>query len=65
MYHSIYFFSYAVIVTVILIAGVYAQYTVSKREGAPFNFTFLKAVGGVAVGMYIGGGLTLYAYSGA
>lgn len=65
MYHSIYFFSYAGIATVILIAGVYAQYTISKREGTPLNFTFLKSVGGVAVAMYIGGALTLYAYSGA
>ena len=65
MYHSIYFFSYAGLATVILVAGVYAQYTVSKREGTPFNYTFLKAVGGVAVAMYIGGALTLYAYSGA
>jgi len=65
MYHSIYFFSYAGIATAILIAGTYAHYTVSKREGTPFSYTFLKAVGSVAVAMYIGGALTLYAYSGA
>lgn len=65
MYHSIYFFSYAGIATAILIAGAYAQYTVLRREGTPFSYTFIKAVGSVAVVMYIGAALTLYAYSGA
>ncbi len=62
MMHSIYFLSYAVILTVSAMVVASALYSRSKNEGTPINYKLFMGVSGVALAMWTGAALTEYAY---
>lgn len=61
--HSLYFLSYAVIATAALIVMASAFYSRYRREGVPINYSLLMLVGGVALAMWTGVGLTELFYN--
>lgn len=63
MMHSLYFLFYGSLATFAGATVAWAQYTVYKREGAPFNYTLLKLIGGFATTMFVGAAVTHYTYS--
>ena len=62
MSHAIYFISYASFATIGAIIIAWGQYVRYKKEGTPFNFTLLLLLVAVALAMWTGAGLTIFAY---
>jgi len=60
---SLYFVGYALMATVGALIIGWAQYSRKKSEGTPLNLNVLKAVSGIAVAMWIGAGISAYAYN--
>lgn len=59
---ALYFVSYAVMATVAAIIIGWAQYSRKKNEGTPLNLNVLKALSGIAIAMWIGAGVSAFAY---
>lgn len=60
---SLYFVGYALMASVGALIIGWAQYSRKKSEGTPLNLNVLKAVAGIAVAMWIGAGISAYAYN--
>jgi len=59
---GLYFASYAIMATVSLLIVALAQYNRKKNEGTPYNITVLKALGAIAIAMWLGSGIGVLAY---
>ncbi|MDH5511080.1 MAG: hypothetical protein OEZ32_12115 [Nitrospinota bacterium] len=61
--HSLYFLSYALILTISGLVMVSAYYSRFKRDGAPVNYGLLAVVFGGALAMWTGVAVTEYVYN--